>query len=521
MRAIDIGLADLETVRRILREHTPELEVRAFGSRVSWTARGASDLDLALMTAEPLNVARMAALKAAFTESDLPFRVDIVDWARTSENFREVIEKDHVVLVAAGSMPLDGRSSDEAYEWTESLLGELTDNFDAIRVPVKQADRRPGPYPYYGASGIVDHIDDYLFNGKYLLIAEDGENLRTRNTPIAFLANGKFWVNNHAHIVRGNHKANTRYLMYALSELDVSGYLTGSTMPKLTQGNMNRIRLATPSLPEQRAIAHILSTLDDKIELNRRMNETLEAMARALFKSWFVDFDPVRAKMEGRDPGLPQDVAELFPDRLVESEVDRIPEGWELKALGECFALTMGQSPPGSSYNDQGKGLPFFQGRTDFGFRYPENRKFCTAPSRIARTGDTLVSVRAPVGDINMAWTQCCIGRGVAALRHNSDSSSFTYYSAWTIQDNISAYEHTGTVFGAINRKQFEVLQTLEPRSELIEAFEAHVSPMDLRIRVNTLEIRSLTKLRDALVPRLISGDLLRARRRAEISREN
>ena len=179
---------------------------------------------------------------------------------------------------------------------SEYLLGELTDNFDSVRIPVKQAERQPGPYPYYGASGIVDHIDNYLFDGEYLLIAEDGENLRTRNTPVAFLAKGKFWVNNHAHIVRGNHKANTRYLMYALSELDIGGYLTGSTMPKLTQGNMNRIRVQTPSLPEQRAIAHILGTLDDKTELNRRMNETLEAMARALFKSWFVDFDPVRAK---------------------------------------------------------------------------------------------------------------------------------------------------------------------------------------------------------------------------------
>ena len=196
--------------------------------------------------------------------------------------------------------------------WGNMTLGELTDNFDSARIPVKRADRRPGPYPYYGASGIVDSVSDYLFDGEYLLIAEDGENLRTRNTPIAFLANGKFWVNNHAHIVRGNHKANTRYLMYALSELDVSGYLTGSTMPKLTQGNMNRISLLTPPLSEQRAIAHILGTLDDKIELNRRMNETLEEMARALFKSWFVDFDPVRAKMEGRDTGLSPDVCRPF-----------------------------------------------------------------------------------------------------------------------------------------------------------------------------------------------------------------
>src|SRR5207253_585154 len=148
-------------------------------------------------------------------------------------------------------------------------------------------------------------------DGEYLLIAEDGENLRTLNTPVAFLAHGKFWVNNHAHIVRGNGEADTRFLMYALARADISGYLTGSTMPKLTQGNMNRIPLLAPPVNEQRAIAHILGTLDDKVELNRRMNETLEAMARVLFQSWFVDFDPVRAKAEGCHSGLPTPLADL------------------------------------------------------------------------------------------------------------------------------------------------------------------------------------------------------------------
>src|ERR1700730_5432479 len=211
-----------------------------------------------------------------------------------------------------------------ADEWRERPLAELVDNFDGVRAPVKEADRREGPYPYYGASGIVDHVDGFLLDGEYLLIAEDGENLRTRNTPVAFLARGKFWVNNHAHIVQGNSEANTRFLMYALAATDISGYLTGSAMPKLTQGNMNRIPLLTPPLSDQRAIAQILGTLDDKIELNRRTNETLEKSARALLKSWFLDFDPVRAKAEGRDPGLPKPLADLFPPRLVDSELGEI-----------------------------------------------------------------------------------------------------------------------------------------------------------------------------------------------------
>jgi type I restriction enzyme S subunit len=172
-----------------------------------------------------------------------------------------------------------------AGKWPLRPLGELTENLDSVRVPVKESDRRTGPYPYYGASGIVDYVDSYLFDGEYLLVGEDGENLRTRTTPAAFLARGKFWVNNHAHIVRGNSEADTRFLMYALADTDISGYLTGSTMPKLTQGNMNRIPVPAPSLNQQRAIAEVLGTLDDKIELNRSMNDTLEAISWALFKS--------------------------------------------------------------------------------------------------------------------------------------------------------------------------------------------------------------------------------------------
>lgn len=159
--------------------------------------------------------------------------------------------------------------------WPLVALGELTENFDGRRIPVKEIDRKAGPYPYYGASGVVDYVNDFLFDGEYLLIGEDGENLRTRQTPIAFIAKGKFWVNNHAHIVRGNHRADTHYLSYVLSQTNIGGYLTGSTMPKLTQGSLNKLRVICPPLPEQKRIASFLGALDDKIELNRRMNAPL------------------------------------------------------------------------------------------------------------------------------------------------------------------------------------------------------------------------------------------------------
>ena len=289
---------------------------------------------------------------------------------------------------------------------------------------------------------------------------------------------------------------------------------SGTVFTNLKTDILKRHRVKVPPLAEQRAIAHVLGTLDDKIELNRQMNETLEEIARAIFKSWFVDFDPVCAKMDGRWrrgeslPGLPADLYDLFPDQLEPSELGEIPEGWEVKTLVECFNLTMGQSPPGSTYNERGEGLPFFQGNAEFGFRYPSKKRYCSAPTRVARPDDTLVSVRAPVGEINMALEKCCIGRGVGALLHKSGSRSFTYYSLWALQPELADYEHTGTVFGAINKRQFEALQVIEPSRALIERFESHSREWEDRILSNTLEIRALAEQRDAFLPKLVSGEL-------------
>jgi len=225
-------------------------------------------------------------------------------------------------------------------EWPLVTLGELTVSLDTKRKPVKEADRKPGPYPYYGASGIVDYVEDYIFDGEHLLIAEDGENLRTRQTPIAFRASGKFWVNNHAHIVVGNERASTRYLEYAVLGSDITSYLTGAVMPKLTQGNLNRVEVFCPPRDAQDAIVGVLGSLDDRITILRETSTTLEAIAQALFKSWFVDFDPVRAKIEGRAPeGMDEATASLFPDSFEESELGLVPRGWRIGTLADVARL--------------------------------------------------------------------------------------------------------------------------------------------------------------------------------------
>jgi type I restriction enzyme S subunit len=221
-----------------------------------------------------------------------------------------------------------------------------------------------------------------------------------------------------------------------------------------------------------------------------------------------VDFDPVRATVEGRDPGLPKPLANLFPARLVDSELGEIPEEWGVGCVDDEFELTMGQSPPGETYNEAGEGLPFYQGRADFGTRFPSRRVYCTAPSRLARAGDTLISVRAPVGDINMATEDCAIGRGVAAARHRSGSRSYTFQFMRSIEEVFARFEAEGTVFGSIGKKDFHAISCARPPRAVIGEFEAMLAPIDGRIEVIEHESRTLAGLRDALLPKLISGEL-------------
>jgi type I restriction enzyme S subunit len=209
------------------------------------------------------------------------------------------------------------------------------------------------------------------------------------------------------------------------------------------------------------------------------MNETLEALAQSLFRAWFVA--PIQ---------------------------DGLPEGWREGKVGEEFNLTMGQSPPGETYNASGDGLPFYQGRTDFGFRYPKVRVYCSAPTRFANPGDSLVSVRAPVGSVNMAAEKCAVGRGVAAIRHKSGSRSYTYHLMRALEPDFSRFEGEGTVFGSIGKADFQKIECVVPPAGVVEEFERLVFPWDQRIENNENECSTLAALRDALLPNLLSGQI-------------
>jgi type I restriction enzyme S subunit len=416
----------------------------------------------------------------------------------------------------------------EASLWPTTPLGKLTKNFDSVRVPVKGADRKPGKYPYYGASGIVDHVDGFLFDGEYLLIAEDGENLRTRQTPVAFMATGKFWVNNHAHIVQGNDRALTRYLSYALSQTEISGFLSGSTMPKLTQGNMNRIPVIEPPLLEQKAIAHILGTLDDKIELNRRMNATLEAMARALFQNWFVDFDPVRAKLDGRKPaGLDSATAALFPAHFQDSHLGHIPQGWTVEPVGEVVECVGGGTPSTAELKYWEGGAHHWTTPKDFSslqapILLDTDRKITDAgiakiSSGLLPAGTLLLSSRAPVGYLAIAAIPIAINQGFIALKCNKRASNF-FMLNWC-QTNMAEIESraTGTTFAEISKQNFRPILVELPPKELMAAFTEKVAPLYAQLTANLHQSRTLVTLRDTLLPKLLSGELSVAKATSEL----
>jgi len=387
-----------------------------------------------------------------------------------------------------------------AGEWRDLRWGDLA-TLEYGRA-LRSYNTSSGRFRVFGTNGPIGWHDKALCSHPGVIIGRKGayRGVHYSSAP--------FFVIDTAFYLEPKVEMDLRWAYYELLTQDINGMDSGSAIPSTSREAFYSLPVRVPPPDEQRTIACILRTLDDKIELNRRMNETLEAIARALFKSWFVDFDPVRAKAEGRDPGLPKPIADLFPDRFENSDLGRIPMGWRVGSVDDEFELTMGQSPPGETYNEAGQGFPFYQGRADFSFRFPTRRVYCTAPTRFAKAGDTLVSVRAPVGDINMASDACAIGRGVAAVRHKTGSRSYAHQFMKSIKEVFARFEAEGTVFGSIGKKDFHAIPCVNPPRDFVLTYEAHVSPLDDRVEINERESRTLAALRDALLPKLLSGEI-------------
>jgi type I restriction enzyme S subunit len=319
------------------------------------------------------------------------------------------------------------------------------------------------------------------------MVPQGGDIILAREAPVGEVGfvplNQNICLGQRTVLIRvKNTSIHDKFLLYYFVNPEIKYELvnksSGSVVEHLNVKDIREFEIVVPyHLPEQEAIAEVLSSLDDKIDLLHRQNKTLEQLAETLFRQWFVE------------------------------EAD---ESWEVGTIEDEFDFVMGQSPSGDTLNQDNDGMIFFQGRSDLSFRFPIPRVYTTSPKKIAKQNDTLVSVRAPVGDINMAYDECCLGRGVAAFRYKDDSSffSYTYYKIRSLSDVIKKFEDNGTVFGSIGKDNFKSIEIVIPPIDLIIKFQQYAKPIDDKIKSNSQQIRTLIQLRDTLLPKLMSGEI-------------
>ena len=303
--------------------------------------------------------------------------------------------------------------------------------------------------------------------------------------PNSAIVNGKY-LNAFMH---------TRYIQKYF-ENNASGSGQRYTLSNDTIGN---ILVLLPSIEEQHIIGNVLADIDRKIELNKQINDNLEAMAKQLYDYWFVQFD--FPNEEGK-PYKSSGGAMVWNEKLKRE----IPQGWSNGVLSDVANITMGQSPDGSSYNEDGEGIIFYQGSTDFGLRFPDIRQYTTSPSRYANKGDILMSVRAPVGALNIANNDCCIGRGLSALSSKIGSMTHLYYLLNDFRLKFDGMNSAGTTFGSITKDELFSLPVIIPTKSVISEFEQVCEPIFDKQMIIGEEINALTKQRDELLPLLMNG---------------
>ena len=269
--------------------------------------------------------------------------------------------------------------------------------------------------------------------------------------------------------------------------------------PILSKRSFEEVIIPVPSHPIQDDIVNVLKSIDNKIEINKSIFSELEALAKTLYDYWFVQFDfPDENGRPYRTSG-----GEMVWNEQLKRE---IPKGWTVGKLCDIANITMGQSPAGESYNEIGEGTIFYQGRTDFGLRFPTPRMYTTAPTRFAKKGDILLSVRAPVGDLNLAMEPCCIGRGLAALNNKIGSQLHLLYTLSGFKQTFDIMDGNGTTFGSITKNILFDMSVVIPTNPLLCEFEKHIKPIETKIQVCEQENRELIKLRDWLLPMLMNG---------------
>jgi len=386
--------------------------------------------------------------------------------------------------------------------WQTTELGEIIDLFDSRRIPLSSRDRqqRQGGFPYYGAQGIIDYIDDYIFDGRYILVAEDGENLNSRKLPLALAADGKFWVNNHAHILRARPGlADDVFLLHCLNSININPYVTGAAQPKLSQANLRIIQLPLPPLPIQRRIAGILSAYDDLIENSQRRIKILEEMARRFYREWFVHF---------RFPGH-EDC------RLVESPLGEIPEGWEVISFTEIADVLSGGTPKTDVPQYWDGEVPFFTPRDAPDCFYLQDTEKHVSDIGLSKCASALyppdtvfITARGTVGKValpavNMAMNQSCY-----ALRGKTGVPQRFLFLMTLQQVDYLKTNTGGATFDTIVVDTFRRMEVLSPPQSTVSQFSELIDPFFEQVNTLQRQIQNLRRSRDLLLPRLLSGQI-------------
>lgn len=507
----------------LLREHLPEVEVWAYGSRVTGLSHDGSDLDLVLRGPGlgKIPIGQLADFEEAVRESNIPFLVEARDWARLPERFHAEIEQNYVVVIAKA----DGGAN--ALPWRDLPFSE------AVLINPYVSLKRGNVYPHVDMALLtpgarsVKAVANREFRGGGSRF-EPGDTLMARITPC--LENGKTarfepsdpYENGPAHgstefiVLRGQKPiTDTGYVHYLAKSPEVRnfaiGQMTGTSgRQRVPPDCFDHLSVSIPPIAEQCAIAHILGALDDRIELNGRMNETLEAIARALFKSWFVDFEPVRAKMAWRGTGLADQIADLFPSTF---DNEHNPHGWSRVSLAALADV----NPESWSSSNVPEEVEYVDlANTKWGAIESTQRfRWQDAPSRarrILRPGDTIIgTVRPGNGSFAFIGNRGLTGStGFAVLRPYQRRYRAFVYLAATAPENIERLTHLadGAAYPAVRPQVVGATQAVVADQALVDVFSDLASPVLDHIHSNKEQNRALAQIRDILLPKLISGEI-------------
>lgn len=365
-------------------------------------------------------------------------------------------------------------------DWEKEYLGNIAIFFNNQRIPLSETERqkRQGKFRYYGASGVIDYVDDYLFDGEYILIGEDGANILTRSTPLAFIVKGQFWVNNHAHIFQSKDGNNT-FLATYLENLNYKRFNSGTAQPKLNLDNLKKVPVANPTQEEQTKIAKFITAVDEKIS---QLNEQHQLMIQ--YKKG------VMQKIFNQEIRFKDDNGEDFGE-------------WEERILEDVSIIIMGSSPKSENYNELGIGLPLLQGNADIKNRKSCPRNFTTEITKECDVGDILMSVRAPVGYVAKAMHDACIGRGIAAIRVKENNNQEFLYQYLIYMEDIWGRFSQGSTFDSVNSEQIKKLSLFIPCLQEQTKIADFLTKLDDKIEKLALQLEQVKTWKKGLLQQM------------------